>query len=346
MNAGVIIVTYNRKELLKECLDCVMNQTLPFSCVCIVDNHSIDGTEEYLKQFRDAFPRTTDGQTGATGSERTPDSPIFKIFRLSSNRGGAGGFSYGLKKMAESSCDWLLLIDDDAMLRPDYLEKLAKALEMSGSSEKRGKLSSSPTQKQYLACSGSVMTGEGLDLLHRRRITSSCLMTSAPVPAAEYEKETFEYDIGTFCGLMLQTRLVRQIGFPKSEYFIWFDDTEYCLRFRGQSPILNVNQAVLDHKTQTGPETPPISWKNFYGFRNAIDIGRTYSSHPAVFMTYIWMNHLAHIAIDTAGILLGSHRDARRYRRQIYIDVLRGRRRPPRGKDPRYLPGSGPKLTD
>ena len=43
MKFGVIIVTYNRLELLKECINCVLGQTVPFSRVCIVDNHSSDG---------------------------------------------------------------------------------------------------------------------------------------------------------------------------------------------------------------------------------------------------------------------------------------------------------------
>lgn len=326
MNAGVIIVTYNRIELLKECLECVRNQTLPFSNICVVDNHSTDGTEAYLRELSAAASRAR--------AENGSAAPSLNIYRLSANRGGAGGFAYGLRKMVSANCDWLLLIDDDAMLRPDYLEKLAAAVETRGQNH-----------AQYPACSGTVMTGGAIDRHHRRRITNPCLMTSAAVAEEEYQKEQFEYDIGTFCGLMLRTRLVREIGFPKSEYFIWFDDTEYCLRFRKKSPILNVNRAILDHKTKMPADSPALSWKNYYGFRNAIDIGRTYSTRPAVFMAYIRINHLAHIVIDTLGILLGNKRSFRRYRRQIYLDVLRGCGHAPDGADPRYLPGSGPDFT-
>ena len=210
------------------------------------------------------------------------------------------------------------------MLRPDYLERLLKAVDKTG----------------YLACSGTVEAGGAIDLLHRRRLANRCLMTYRPVTAGEYRSDTFSYDIGTFCGLMLKTDMIRQIGFPKSEYFIWFDDTEYCLRFRKLSSILNVNGAVLDHKTAPASQTAPVSWKNYYGFRNSIDIGKTYSSCPTVYMAYILVNHLAHILIDTIGIALGNRRQERSYRRQIYTDVLRGMRKKPQGKDPRYLPGS------
>ncbi len=320
MNAGVIIVTYNRIQLLKECLECVMRQTQPFRRICVVDSASTDGTGDFLDELAAGDFSLMDDPDEASAS-----GPDLTVCHLDRNYGGAGGFSAGLKLMRDSGCDWLLLIDDDAMLRPDYLKRLADAVK----------------DTDYLACSGTVQTLGVTDTLHRRRLANACLMTYKPVAPREYEADTFSYDIGTFCGLMLQTDLVRRIGFPKSEYFIWFDDTEYCLRFRKLTRILNVNGAVLDHKTAPASDAPAVSWKNYYGFRNSIDIGRTYSTHPAVYMAYIWLNHLAHILIDSAGILMGNRREERRYRRQIYIDVLRGRRRPPRGRDPRYLPGSG-----
>ena len=71
MKFAVTIVTYNRLELLKECIQQVLSQTVPFSYICIVDNHSTDGTSEYLDQL-------------AAGTETVfPNAgkPEFHIFR-------------------------------------------------------------------------------------------------------------------------------------------------------------------------------------------------------------------------------------------------------------------------
>ena len=135
--------------------------------------------------------------------------------------------------------------------------------------------------------------------------------------------------------------MVRKIGLPKTEYFIWFDDTEYCLRFHDQSRILNVTTAVLNHKTAPVGSAPVISWKNYYGFHNAIDIGKTYSKNPHLYMAYIWLNHKAHIFLDTFGLLLGNQKEMRRYRIKVYKDVLKNRHKKPDGISPDYLPGSG-----
>ena len=51
MKYGVVIVTYNRLELLKECLLCIDKQVKKFDSVLIVDNYSTDGTREYLKNL-------------------------------------------------------------------------------------------------------------------------------------------------------------------------------------------------------------------------------------------------------------------------------------------------------
>ena len=49
-----VVVTYNRKQLLEECLECLKRQTM--SCdILVVDNASTDGTGEWLKGEQAAF---------------------------------------------------------------------------------------------------------------------------------------------------------------------------------------------------------------------------------------------------------------------------------------------------
>lgn len=308
MDYGVVIVTYNRRELLKECLDCVRRQTLPFSVICVIDNHSTDGTAGFLDELAETDPR-------------------LRVFHLEKNLGGAGGFSFGLKQISDCGCHWVLIIDDDAMIEKTYMEALDRAVR----------------SNRYLAYSGTVSTDGSIDRSHRRRIKNSCLMTYEPVPLKDYEKASFEYDISTFCGLLIKASLIKEIGLPRTDYFIWFDDTEYCLRFHRRSRILNVNDARLDHKTAPPGSGPVISWKHYYGFRNSIDIGKTYSSCPPVYLAYILANHTAHILLDSLGILFKQQVAERRYRRRIYMDVLKGLKQTPSGIDERYLPGSQPK---
>ena len=159
MKFGAIIVTYNRKSLLEECLSCVLGQSLPFFQICVVDNCSTDGTGEYLDQL------------SARLAASSPEGGFF-VFHLPENRGGAGGFAFGLEKMAESSCDWILIIDDDAMISRTYMERIQAAI----------------LKNDFLAYSGTVKTDGRIDTSHRRRIASPLFMTYRPVPEAAYEE--------------------------------------------------------------------------------------------------------------------------------------------------------------
>ena len=199
MKFAVTIVTYNRLELLKECVQQVLSQTVPFSYICIVDNNSTDGTSKYLDQL------VAETQTASSDKNK----PEFHILHLPENIGGAGGFAKGIENLGKTDCDWILIIDDDAMIAADYIEQLQKAI----------------LKTNYLAYSGTVTTAGSIDTTHRRFIKCPRLMLYGPVPEEAYAKASFEYDISTFCGLLVKADMVRRIGLPKTEYFIWFDDT-------------------------------------------------------------------------------------------------------------------------
>lgn len=110
-----VIVTYNRKELLKECLQAVLSQTRPPDHVLVVDNASTDGTAEMVRQ---AFPQV-------------------ELLSLAENIGGAGGFHEGIKHAYTKGFDWLWLMDDDAKPEPKVIRVLlsvasAKSLSVVG----------------------------------------------------------------------------------------------------------------------------------------------------------------------------------------------------------------------
>ena len=100
---AAIVVTYNRLELLQQCVGALRNQ----SAVCdilIVDNASTDGTAQWLASQSDLYYRNT-----------------------GSNLGGAGGFNYGMRWAVEAGYDYVWLMDDDTLPQPDALEKLLEA---------------------------------------------------------------------------------------------------------------------------------------------------------------------------------------------------------------------------
>ena len=47
-----LVVTYNRKNMLKENIESLLNQNTSEFDILIVDNASTDGTEELVKSFK------------------------------------------------------------------------------------------------------------------------------------------------------------------------------------------------------------------------------------------------------------------------------------------------------
>lgn len=103
---SVIIVNWNGKHLLEECLSSLMGQTLPPSEVILVDNGSDDGSAEFVEQ-------------------RYPE---VQLVRNPANWGFCRGNMVGIDK---AGGEWLFLLNNDTWLEPTCLEGLAAQMQAS-----------------------------------------------------------------------------------------------------------------------------------------------------------------------------------------------------------------------
>lgn len=246
----IVIVTYNRAEKLKECLHHIEEQSCPYDMIVVVNNASTDETGAVL------YGKQTDSR--------------YHIFTEEKNTGGAGGFERGMKEAYLLGAEWITVIDDDAMLEKNFLQSIDHMIALDPNPH---------------LCYAGVPKTNGLRIGHRRRVAGKIIKKEVPVPAEEYEKAVFSCQIGSFCGLVLHRSIIENYGLPDPSFFLWYDDTEYCLRFSGKYPILNVNSAVIDHQAE-GYRESGISWKEYYNIRNRICMARRhYGFITALFIT-------------------------------------------------------------
>lgn len=106
LRIAAVVVTYNRKELLSECVGAVLEQTYPVD-ILIVDNASTDGTRQELEEL------ICQGK--------------IQYINTGANLGGAGGFHVAVREAVSRKYDYIWLMDDDTIPEKDALLTLVQA---------------------------------------------------------------------------------------------------------------------------------------------------------------------------------------------------------------------------
>lgn len=97
----VIVVTYNGLKWINLCLGSVLNSTVPLD-ILVVDNGSNDGTIDILKQ----------------------KYPSVMLVQSTHNLGFGKANNVGLRMATEGNYDYVYLLNQDAWVKPDTIEKL------------------------------------------------------------------------------------------------------------------------------------------------------------------------------------------------------------------------------
>ena len=259
MKIAVVLCTYNRLDCLKIALQKYEKQTVQPDFMVIVNNASSDGTREYLdiwKEKKASFKKI--------------------IIHNEKNTGGSGGFSRGVEEALNLDCDYMFLADDDAYAEPQVLEELHKADDyLNGKGA------------NVAALCTAIYNGPDRELSHRCRIHQGLFNVRFDwMPGKAYNGKAFQIDIFTFVGACIKRSVAEKIGLPKTQYFIYYDDAEYCMRIRQHGDIYCVPSSVMHHDIGSDRRS---SWKDYYDTRNWIDLVKTYYPKRYVVGTAIKM---------------------------------------------------------
>lgn len=241
MNIIAVVVTYNRRELLKRNIACLRLNT-PVSSIVVVNNGSTDGTGAWLGEQED----------------------LTVIHQ--ENVGGSGGFYRGIQYAYQAGADWIWCMDDDVFPRPDCMEYLLPYTHEPGVgilAPRRlmaGQIFTNDFQKVNLSNPFASM--------YQQKLKKQVVNGPVDICGTAFE------------GLCISRKAVAEIGLPNKELFIFCDDTDYCLRavlagFR----ILYIPSALMDKEKFFSNDnweerSRKKKWKRFYQVRNS-----TYLNH-------------------------------------------------------------------
>lgn len=209
-----IIVTHNRLELLKECIEALKLSTEKCD-VIVVNNDSTDGTNEYLLSLESSDIK-------------------YYVFNLNNNLGGAGGFNFGIRKAMKYDYKYFWLMDDDCIVDKNALYNLYKVRDELN--ENFGFLSSKVLWKDGSICKTNVQ---------RKSIARK---------NKDFNSHIVNVDFCSFVSCFVKKEDVYNVGLPIKEFVIWTDDLEWTRRFTYKKvynkakPGYLCNESIVWHK--------------------------------------------------------------------------------------------------
>lgn len=249
MKIIAVVVTYNRLELLKKGIQ-ALRSNKPLTGIIVVDNGCTDGTHEWLDAQSDLEVIHQD------------------------NVGGSGGFHTGIKAAYERGADWVWCMDDDVFPHKDCLERLLPYTNdtnigiLSPRRLLEGKVFTHEFQKYDFSNPLASMHGTKLSKQHIEQATE--------IVGADFE------------GPFIRREVIKRIGLPNKDLFIFCDDTDYCLRTHlAGFKLLYVPEALMDKHLFFSQDTWAIrnqkkKWKRYYQVRNEAYLNHHYGKNLGV----------------------------------------------------------------
>ncbi|MFH1858709.1 MAG: glycosyltransferase family 2 protein [Patescibacteria group bacterium] len=190
----IIILNWNNWPDVKECLESLKNNDYPNYEVVIVDN---DSKEK---------PQASDG---------------VKVIYNNKNLGFSGGNNVGIKYALKQDTDYILLLNDDTIVTPDFLSKMVKAAE---SDSKIGMVGS----KIYFYKDRNKLWFAGgiINWLYNK----GEMKGYNEIDKGQYDQPDIqESSYLTGCCLLVKRMVIEKIGLLPEEYFAYYEDTDWSL---------------------------------------------------------------------------------------------------------------------
>lgn len=195
----VHIVTLNWNGLMDtlECLESIRRLKTPHVTAIVVDNGS---TGEQADEIEKLFPEAV-------------------VLRQAENLGFCGGCNVGIKYALEHDADYVMLLNNDAMVSPDLIERMLEG--MSGIS---ALAAASPLILYY---------PETERVWYSRAYwepDAACFYLAAPDDnKTELEaSQPFQTTFACGCCMLVPADVFRRVGLLDERYFAFFDEAAWC----------------------------------------------------------------------------------------------------------------------
>jgi N-acetylglucosaminyl-diphospho-decaprenol L-rhamnosyltransferase len=247
LNLGIVIVNYNTRELLRRCLKSIYSGQGDFFTVCVVDNHSTDGSAAMVAaEFPQALLIVNEDNRGYP----------------TANNQGLRAFGY---PDAPDAPRFALLLNPDTELAPEALAQMLAFMEDHPRAGAAGPKLVRPNGSLDLACRRSFPSPgvafwrlTGLSKLFPRSRTFGRYNLTYLDPDQMTELDAV---VGAF--MLVRAETIRQVGLMDEAFFMYGEDLDWCYRFHAagwkvlynpEVTVLHVKRAASQHSARAKVE--------------------------------------------------------------------------------------------
>jgi len=227
---GIVILNWNRPADTIACLKSLEHITYKNYFTIVIDNGSTDNS---LDQIQAA-------------------APWAMLLPLSQNLGFASGANVGIERALYLGAEHILLLNNDTIVAPDFLEPLVKAI------DEDPKIGIS-VPKIYFFTPPSLIYAAGAKWTI---IPPRVKMIGYNKPDGPRYDRPCDLDYATGCALLIHRQVFKSVGTFDPMYFMYQEDYDFCRRVRKAGyRIVYVPHSRIWHKGSQGlGENSPEKW--------------------------------------------------------------------------------------
>ncbi len=227
---SIIILTWNGLAYTERCLQTLRERTLfPDYEVVVADNGSTDGTLEYLRSL-----------------------PWVRLVENGSNLGFVRGNNRALG-LCDRTSDVVLLNNDTEIIQPDWLTRLRE----------------SAYRSPDVGVVGARLRRPDGMLQHAGTYMPLETFWGQQIGAGERDVNQYNADAEVegvvFACVYIRREVIERVGPLDEDYFSYFEDSDYCLKARGQGyKVVCCGAATVVHHENTSTKVNKVSFSDMY----------------------------------------------------------------------------------